>query len=406
VIEQWVPSGHSVESGAVGAPRLAGTLERLGAPRSICSYRRLRAREGGFILKIQDSSINLASAHQSITSEIEGGRLVAWRDDTAAAPPPPSLMPKDTLQISSAARELLPMPTEINVEVPTDRLDDFEMKLMGLILEALTGMAWDVTSTEELIEAFQSQGSGDPRQSRARQAASVVRDEGPRDSWGVQVDLYRAYRETEKVSFDAEGIVTTEDGREIHIDVELRMAREWAEEHSLSMRLEGRSGPEMVDPLVINFEGTAAELTSDTFTFDLDVDGREDQIAMLAPGSAYLAFDANGDGEINDGSELFGPTSGDGFGELARYDDDGNGWIDEGDDIFRGLRLWSQRPDGTSRLVGLGAAGIGAIYLGHAQTEFQLKDDQNTTLGQVTDTGVFLHEDGRVGTVQELDLVA
>ncbi|MGB0591463.1 MAG: hypothetical protein ACPGU1_17455 [Myxococcota bacterium] len=357
-------------------------------------------------MKILESSINLASAHQSITSEVEGGRLVAWRDSTASAPPsPPSLGP-DTVEISSAARDLLPMPTEIDAEAPADRLDDFEMKLMGLILEALTGMAWDVSNTQELLDAFESGFSGDPRQSRTREAALVRRDSGPRDSWGLQVDLYRSYRETEKVSFDAEGIVKTADGREIHIDVELRMAREWAEEHSLSLRLEGSSSPEMVDPLVINFEGTAAELTSDTFTFDLDVDGREEQIAMLAPGSAYLAHDANGDGVVNDGSELFGPSTGNGFGELAQYDDDGNGWIDEGDDIFRGLRLWSQRPDGSSRLVGLGAAGIGAIYLGHAQTEFQLKDDENTTLGQVTDTGIFLHDDGRVGTVQELDLVA
>ena len=194
--------------------------------------------------------------------------------------------------------------------------------------------------------------------------------------------------------------------RKKQIDVELRMAREWAEEHSVSLQVQGSGGSELVDPLVINFSGHAADLTSDTFTFDLDVDGQADQIAMLAPGSAYLALDHNGDGAINDGSELFGPTTGDGFGELAEYDDDGNGWIDENDDVFQGLRLWSQRPDGSSRLVGLGAMGIGAIYLGHAHTEFQLTDEENTTLGQVTDTGVYLHEDGRVGTIQELDLVA
>jgi len=50
--------------------------------------------------------------------------------------------------------------------------------------------------------------------------------------------------------------------------------------------------------------------------------------------------------------------------------------------------------------------GIGAIYLGHAHTEFNVNDEENTTLGQITDTGVYLHEDGRVGTIQELDLVA
>ncbi len=38
--------------------------------------------------------------------------------------------------------------------------------------------------------------------------------------------------------------------------------------------------------------------------------------------------------KINDGSELFGTSSGDGFKDLATYDEDENGWIDENDSIF------------------------------------------------------------------------
>ena len=41
-------------------------------------------------------------------------------------------------------------------------------------------------------------------------------------------------------------------------------------------------------------------------------------------GSGYLALDKNGDGTINDGSELFGTRNGDGFADLAQYDEDGN----------------------------------------------------------------------------------
>ena len=353
-------------------------------------------------MKIEDSSINFKTSHHAMTSEIRGSRLVAWQGELSG-PPLPRASP-DTLEISEAAKALMPIPTEVPVDAPKDKLDDFEMKLLGLILEALTGMPWDMSSTEDLMEAFEGGRADLPRQERLREPS--VAPQGAAQGWGLQVDLYQAYRETEKLSFEAQGIVKTADGREIDINVELRMAREWVEEQSLTLQLERQRGTEMVDPLVINFEGSAAELTSDTFTFDLDLDGRSDQIAMLSPGSAYLAYDANQDGVINDGGELFGPRSGDGFGELAAHDDDGNGWIDENDAIFRGLRLWSQRPDGSSRLVGLGTAGVGAIYLGHAQTEFQLKGDENQTLGQVTDSGIFLHEDGRVGTVQELDLVA
>jgi hypothetical protein len=45
------------------------------------------------------------------------------------------------------------------------------------------------------------------------------------------------------------------------------------------------------------------------------------------------------DGRVNDGRELFGPITGDGFAELAAYDDDGNNWIDENDGIYDNLSI-------------------------------------------------------------------
>lgn len=65
-------------------------------------------------------------------------------------------------------------------------------------------------------------------------------------------------------------------------------------------------------------------LTEAKYNFDLDSDGREDLISFVRPGSGFLALDLNGDGRVNDGRELFGPATGDGFAELARYDQDGN----------------------------------------------------------------------------------
>lgn len=76
--------------------------------------------------------------------------------------------------------------------------------------------------------------------------------------------------------------------------------------------------------------------------FDLDCDGKEEEISSLGKGSGFLALDKNGDGIINDGTELFGTKSGDGFADLAEYDEDGNGWIDEDDGIFSQLRIWTK----------------------------------------------------------------
>lgn len=121
-------------------------------------------------------------------------------------------------------------------------------------------------------------------------------------------------------------------------------------------------------------------------------------------GSGFLALDHNQDGVINDGSELFGPTSGNGFAELAAYDSDNNGWLDENDPVFNDLRLWVMGEGGTSYLATLASRGIGALLLNSADTEFSLTDSNNATLGQIRDTSIFVRENGSVGTIQEVDL--
>ena len=383
-------------------------------------------------MRIVDSSISLSSSHQLQRSSVEAQSVSRWyeREQSRGAPPSSGGIGPDTVSLSREAVAMLPVETEIDPDTPLSDADELEMKIMTLILEAVTGQRFDIMTPGEVARSFEGgDTTGDPGRRVGPPSERPTGDPpgrrvGPVDPnpvrgnaivterWGMQVDMYRSFREQEKTSFEAQGVIKTADGREISIDVELRMAREWAEEHVVSTRVEGERTtggvpapePEMVDPLVINFSGDPAELTSTRFAFDLDVDGQTDQIAMLAPSSAYLAVDSNGDGVINDGSELFGPTTGDGFAELAQHDEDNNGWIDEGDSIFDRLRLWSQSADGSSRLVGLGSAGVGAIYLGHVSTEFALNDADNQALGQVTDTSIYLNEDGGVGTIQEIDL--
>ncbi|MEN8256299.1 MAG: hypothetical protein ABFS09_00365 [Thermodesulfobacteriota bacterium] len=161
----------------------------------------------------------------------------------------------------------------------------------------------------------------------------------------------------------------------------------------------------LVDPLVINFAGKAAELADATFTFDLEGDGQEEELHTLAAGSAFLALDRNGDGVINGGKELFGPQSGHGFSELAAYDEDKNGWIDENDAVFKELVAWIKDQDGNDKLAPVMDLGIGALYLAGLEGEFSLTDANNEMMGQIRETSVFVKEDGGVGTIQELDLV-
>lgn len=219
-----------------------------------------------------------------------------------------------------------------------------------------------------------------------------------------QVSVVREsyYREEEAVTFSSQGKVTTADGREITFSLELGMSRTfeqyYREEYDMA------EFQRLYDPLVINFDASTAQLSDQKFFFDLDTDGQAEKISQLGQGSGYLALDKNQDGRINDGSELFGPASGNGFADLAAYDEDGNGWIDEGDSIWNQLKIWCRDENGRDILYTLAEKGLGAICLQNTSTDFALKDSENADKGFIRSTGIFLYENGNVGTVQHLDL--
>lgn len=209
------------------------------------------------------------------------------------------------------------------------------------------------------------------------------------------------YEETESTSFQTQGMVRTADGREISFQINLNMSRRFQEYYEEQVDFLQTS---LCDPLVINLEGNTANVSDQTFFFDIDGDGVEDEISRLIEGSGFLALDQNEDGVINDGSELFGTKSGNGFADLAKYDTDGNGFIDEGDEIFSKLKIWTMDENGEPHLYSLAEKGVGAIGLMHAATNYTLTDEQNNTNGVIRNTGFFLFENGNAGTIQHVDL--
>lgn len=209
------------------------------------------------------------------------------------------------------------------------------------------------------------------------------------------------YSETEKTGFHASGRACTEDGRTIDFNVNILMSRSYMEYMKVNIPTMADA---LCDPLVVNIGTDIADIRDQTFKFDLDADGTEDEISMLGMGSGFLALDKNGNGKIDDGSELFGTKSGDGFGDLREYDSDGNGWIDENDEVFSKLKVWCKDANGKDILMDLKQVDIGAIYLGEQQTEFSLGGTDGYRDGVIRSTGVFLRESTGAGTIQHVDL--
>ena len=212
-----------------------------------------------------------------------------------------------------------------------------------------------------------------------------------------------AYEEHEETSYSAAGTVKCADGREISFNIDLTMSRSFSMYYERAVRSHPMSVP-LCDPLVLNLDGPAASFGDQTILFDLDADGVPDEISAPSAGSAFLALDKNGDGLINDGSELFGTKSGDGFKDLALYDSDGNGWIDEADPVFDRLRIFVCDENGNQKLYSLKDKGLGAICLTCADTDFDLRSADNSLYGRVRKSGVFLYENGSAGTIQHVDL--
>ncbi|WP_417845335.1 hypothetical protein [Thalassospira povalilytica] len=151
------------------------------------------------------------------------------------------------------------------------------------------------------------------------------------------------------------------------------------------------------DPLILDLDGNGIDITSlkDGQLFDIDGDGTLDQTAWIKGADALLALDRNGDGEINDGRELFGDQHGakDGFAELSKFDDNLDGLIDQQDGVFSSLVLL--RADGSQQ--GLADAGIKSISLAMVTPI-----DKRLIGGDLVAQSQFERDDGSTGQVGEV----
>ena len=117
------------------------------------------------------------------------------------------------------------------------------------------------------------------------------------------------------------------------------------------------------DPLVVDLGGQGPCTTglNGARAFDLAGNGEQIMTSFVSGASAFLALDANGNGRIDSGQELFGDQHGaaDGFEELRKYDLNQDGQIDAKDPVFSRLKLWF----GDGRLTSVSESGLRAFSL-------------------------------------------
>jgi hypothetical protein len=145
----------------------------------------------------------------------------------------------------------------------------------------------------------------------------------------------------------------------------------------------GANGGDTASPIIVDVDRDGYDLTSvdDGVLFDIDADGNLDRVAWTRALSedAFLALDRNGNGRIDDGSELFGNftpaypragsvTTSNGFEALKYLENpaygaaERNELLNQRDAVFARLLLWTDRNHNglseTDELRTLGASGI------------------------------------------------
>lgn len=155
------------------------------------------------------------------------------------------------------------------------------------------------------------------------------------------------------------------------------------------------------DPLALDLDGNGLQTSGvdSGVRFDIDADGHIDQTSFITGGDAFLAIDANGNGRIDDGRELFGDQNGDanGYLALARYDDNGDALIDRNDTVFQQLRLFTMNSDGSQQLRSLEEGGIASISVNYSNSAIALNEYDS-----IVQQSSFTRVDGSTGESGDL----
>ncbi|MFK0331567.1 DUF5801 repeats-in-toxin domain-containing protein [Rhizobium sp. NPDC090275] len=102
-----------------------------------------------------------------------------------------------------------------------------------------------------------------------------------------------------------------------------------------------------IDPIILDLDHNGIALTTleHGVSFDINADGHQDKIAWTAGTDGILAYDVDGNGKIDNGSEIFSPHFAggnyvDGLAALATLDSNHDGKIDANDEAFSKLTIW------------------------------------------------------------------
>lgn len=156
-----------------------------------------------------------------------------------------------------------------------------------------------------------------------------------------------------------------------------------------------------LSPIILDLNGDGVRTTSleDGAPFDHIGDGVKVMSAWADKNDAFLVVDRNGNGQIDNGTELFGNNTvlangqkaENGFEALAEYDSNGDGIVDKNDARFSELKLWRDaNGDGVvdgGEMMTLDEAGVKSLNVNYQSSSYVDENgNEHRQMGQYTQT--------------------
>jgi len=320
------------------------------------------------------------------------------QSNNTIAPPEPVLLDTfSTLQSSG----LSPSQSEVE-EITYEKPKALKLQLMVLVLERFLGRELDISDF-----AFHT-ASNDKANSYNRSSNEVFSIESI-EQININGQLFRQgdllsveewQSHEQQLNYQVQGKFNINDN-ELSLNYNFALSSKRTSYSKIEM-----SAAALKDPLIVQFGSQGLGDIKGQKDFAINQDDTLDNLPIFSGDVGYLVYDKNNNQQADNGSELFGPKTGQGFAELALLDSNKNGFIDAEDQQFEQLFLWqpSDEDEQTAQWISLKDAKIQAISLSAINTPFDFYDQHGQIQAQLRQSSFAISDDGYGRGVHQVDV--
>lgn len=283
---------------------------------------------------------------------------------------------------------------------------DIKLQLMVLVLERFLGLTIDLnnfsfnSNNEHINNEKVSDNLSAVNDVFSATSMELITIDGQSFQAGDLLSVEQWHSHEQHLNYQVQGKFNIND-QELSLNYNLEITSERSSYNKLEM-----SAAALKDPLLVQFGPQSLGHIEGQKSFAINQDNTLDSLPIFSGDVGYLVYDKNNNQKADDGSELFGPQTGHGFGELAQLDSNKNGFIDTEDQQYEQLYIWQPSDDKsqTEQWMSLKEAKLQAISLSAINTPFDFYDQQGQIQAQLRQSSFAISEEGSGRGVHQVDV--